>query len=33
MKEFKIGVVPAKFDFRDYKIKYKGIATAANFPK
>lgn len=33
MKEFKIGVVPAKFDFRDYKIKYKGVATAANFPK
>lgn len=31
--EIGFGVAPARFDIRDYKIKYKGIATAAAFPE
>jgi len=34
MKKLGFGVAPAKFDLRDYKIKYKkNIAAAGIFPK
>lgn len=33
MENLFFGVVPGKIDFRDYKIRYKNIATAVNFPE
>lgn len=30
--EYGLGVAPAKFDLRDYRAKFKGVATAAQFP-
>lgn len=33
MEKIGFGVAPAKIDLRDYKIRYKGVATASNFPK
>lgn len=30
--QYGMGVAPAKFDLRDYRAKFKGVATAAQFP-
>ena len=32
MEKIGFGVAPAKVDLRDYKAKFKGVATAAQFP-